>query len=95
MLYEVITLQLFGDYLSRRGVNSLQLNVPQGIGMVSFRAGQPVGNGCWGATQLPARLDSLGPIQPCSGGNGEDLPRQLEPLLEKPLDWFRQLFGGN
>ena len=52
-------LQLFGDYLSRRGVNTLQLNVPQGIGMASFRAGQPVGNGCWGAVQLPARLDSL------------------------------------
>ncbi len=92
-------LQLFGDYLSRRGVNSLQLAVPDGIGWASFsRAGKSVASGCGGAVQLPARLDSLGPSQACGGerpaGRGSQ-PQPLEPLLEKPLDWFRQLFGSN
>lgn len=42
-------LPLFSDYMTRRGVNSLKLPVPQGISMVNFNlSGKPVA-GCGGA----------------------------------------------
>ncbi|MGL4206921.1 MAG: penicillin-binding protein 1B [Aeromonadaceae bacterium] len=82
-------LQLFGDYMTRRGVNSLQLAVPKGIGWANFsRGGKPVASGCGGALALPARLDQLGPTVPCSsGGSGDD------SRPDNPIDWFKQLFS--
>lgn len=81
-------LQLFGDYLGRRGVNSLQLAVPKGIVWANFsRGGKPVESGCGGSLSLPARLDQLGPKEACSSGGG------ARP--DNPVDWFKQLFSQN
>ena len=81
-------LQLFGDYLGRRGVNSLQLAVPKGIVWANFsRGGKPVESGCGGSLSLPARLDQLGPKEACSSGGG------ARP--DNPVDWFKQLFSRN
>ncbi len=79
-------LQLFGDYLGRRGVNSLQLAVPKGIGWANFsRGGKPVDAGCAGSLSLPARLDQLGPKEACGSGGGAR-PDNLG-------DWIKQLFS--
>jgi penicillin-binding protein 1B len=79
-------LQLFGDYMSRRGVNSLRLAVPKGIVWANFsRGGKPVASGCAGSLSLPARLDQLGPTEACSSG-GDAQP-------DNPIDWFKQLFS--
>ncbi len=81
-------LQLFGDYMTRRGVNSLQLAVPKGIGWANFaRSGKPVAGSCPGALALPARLDLLGPTVPCSSGGSSD------GRPDNPIDWFKQLFS--
>ena len=81
-------LQLFGDYLNRRGVNSLQLAVPKGIVWANFsRGGKPVASGCAGSLALPARLDLLGPTEACSSGD--------EARPDNPVDWFKQLFSLN
>lgn len=79
-------LQLFADYMDRRGVNSLQMRVPKGIVWSNFSvAGKPVDTGCAGSMSLPARQDLLGEKQGCSSGGG------AKP--DNPLDWFKQLFG--
>ena len=81
-------LQLFADYLTRRGVNSLQLAVPKGIGWANFaRSGKPVAGSCPGALALPVRLDQLGPTVPCGSGSSSD------GRPDNPIDWFKQLFS--
>ena len=73
-------LPLFSDYMTRRGVNSLKLPVPQGISMVNFNlSGKPVASGCGGAMMLPARADKLPPAESCSS---------------TPVDWIKNIFSG-
>ena len=72
-------LPLFSDYMTRRGVNSLKLPVPQGISMVNFNlSGKPVASGCGGALMLPARSDKLPPAEGCSS---------------TPVDWIKNMFA--
>ncbi len=73
-------LPLFSDYMTRRGVNSLRLPVPQGIAMVNFNlSGKPVASGCGGALMLPARSDKLPPAESCSS---------------TPVDWIKNMFAA-
>jgi penicillin-binding protein 1B len=66
--------------MTRRGVNSLKLPVPQGISMVNFNlSGKPVASGCGGALMLPARADKLPPAESCSS---------------TPVDWIKNIFSG-
>ena len=73
-------LPLFTNYMQRRGVNSLKLQVPQGISMVNFNVdGKPVASGCGGALMLPARTDKLPPAESCSS---------------TPVDWIKNMFSS-
>ncbi len=73
-------LPLFTNYMQRRGVNSLKLQVPQGISMVNFNVdGKPVASGCGGALMLPARTDKLPPEESCSS---------------TPVDWIKNMFSS-
>ncbi|WP_275065914.1 penicillin-binding transpeptidase domain-containing protein, partial [Aeromonas salmonicida] len=54
-------LQLFSGYMAQRGVNSLQLNLPEGIGWASFSraSGSRVDSSCPGSVSVPAKLATL------------------------------------
>ncbi|MEW7864599.1 penicillin-binding protein 1B [Aeromonas diversa] len=62
-------LQLFSGYMAQRGVNSLQLNLPEGIGWASFSraSGSRVDSSCPGSVSVPARLATLGEAMSCGG----------------------------
>ncbi len=55
-------LRVYGAYLSRRGVNSLELKRPEGVKFVNFnKEGNIVGDNCRmsGLSLLPARVDKI------------------------------------
>ena len=61
-------------------MNSLKLQVPQGISMTNFNVdGKPVASGCGGALMLPARTDKLPPEESCSS---------------TPVDWIKNMFSS-
>ncbi|KUE80511.1 penicillin-binding protein 1B [Aeromonas schubertii] len=62
-------LQLFSGYMAQRGVNSLQLNLPEGIGWASFSraSGSRVDSSCPGSVSVPAKLATLGEAMSCGG----------------------------
>lgn len=71
---------LYGAYLQERGVNSLELNQPEGIVFVNFdKEGNVLANGCEepGMEKFPARADRIQYVKQCNnfGEPGyDDLP---------------------
>ncbi|MDO2949659.1 penicillin-binding protein 1B [Aeromonas simiae] len=62
-------LQLFSNYMGQRGVNSLSLTLPKGIGWASFSrsSGGRVDSSCPGSVSVPAKLAGLGEAMSCAG----------------------------
>ncbi len=55
-------MRVYGKFLTERGVNSLELKVPNGVQFVKFnKSGNIVSNDCFmpGLTSLPARVDKI------------------------------------
>lgn len=77
-------LQLFSGYMAQRGVNSLQLTLPEGIGWASFSrtSGSRVANDCPGSVSVPAKLATLGEPVSCAA--------QPQNVLD---NWFNNFFN--